>query len=162
MHHPQLHDKYLSDLHQSHASIETVQHSTCTALPWPRIDAEFSNYMKRCPTCIQHKPFQTTLPMLNRDIPDAPGGKLPQMFSPLKGMNTYLSVPHLAYTLSSLKYKRRQQKSQKISCSKSSVRMDPLSYFTQTMESHLQQKPSHPTHNTMCATLYLMPLLPAM
>ena len=70
LHPPKLHDRYLTDLHQNHITIEKVQQSQWSSIYWPNIDADINDYVKHCSTYIQQKKSHTTKPLMTRDIPD--------------------------------------------------------------------------------------------
>ena len=69
---PELHDRTLYDLHDSHQVVEKMTHLCRTHVYWPGIDADITDYVKHCTICTRHKASQTVQLMLPRDIPDGP------------------------------------------------------------------------------------------
>ena len=47
-----------------------MQSQAKEAVYWPGIDADITDYIKRCLICIKHKSYQLALPMLPQDIPN--------------------------------------------------------------------------------------------
>ena len=73
---PELHDRSLYDLHDSHQGIEKMTHITRANVYWPGIDADISDYVRRCTICTKYKASQATQPMIPWDIPDSPWQEL--------------------------------------------------------------------------------------
>ena len=73
---PELHDRTLYDLHDSHQGIEKITYITRTNVYWPGIDADISDYVKRCTICTKYKVSQATQLMLPHNIPDSPWQEL--------------------------------------------------------------------------------------
>ena len=73
---PELHDRTLYDLHDSHQGIEKMTHIARANMYWPGIDADIADYVRRCTICTKHKASQTVQPMLPCDIPDVPWQEL--------------------------------------------------------------------------------------
>ena len=73
---PELHNRTLYDLHDSHQGIEKMTHITRANVYWPGIDANIADYVRRCTICTKHKASQTVQPMLPCDIPDGPWQEL--------------------------------------------------------------------------------------
>ena len=82
---PELHDRTLYDLHDSHQGIEKMTHIARSNVYWPGIDADISDYVRRCTICTKYKASQGTQPMLLRDIPDSPWQELAADYFTHKG-----------------------------------------------------------------------------
>ena len=87
---PELHDMTLYDLHDSHQGIEKMTHTARANIYWPGIDADISDYVKRCTICTKYKASQATQPMLLWDIPDSPWQKLAHDYFMHKGKDYLL------------------------------------------------------------------------
>ena len=61
---PELHDKTLYDLHDSHQGVGKMTHLARTQVYWPRINADIADYVRHCTICARHKASQTVQPML--------------------------------------------------------------------------------------------------
>ena len=63
-----LHEEYLERLHYGHLSARKVQQNTRQHLYWPRLDADVTDYMRRCQECIKkaHPPKE---PLQAHDVP---------------------------------------------------------------------------------------------
>ena len=72
MYPPELHNRTLYDLHDSHQGVQKMTQPARTHVYWPRIDVDIGDYVKHCTICTRHKASQTVQPMLPRDIPDEP------------------------------------------------------------------------------------------
>ena len=68
---PELHDRTLYELHNSHQGIKKMTHIVRANVYWPSINADIANYTKRCTICAKYKASQTVQPMLPCDIPVA-------------------------------------------------------------------------------------------
>ena len=64
---PELHDRTIYNLHDSHQGVEKVTHLARTHVYWPRIDVDITDYVRHCTIYARHKAFQTIQPMLPRD-----------------------------------------------------------------------------------------------
>ena len=82
---PELYNRSLHELHETHLGIEKMQHTARATLYWPGIDADIVEYIKRCKTCTQHKTTQHIQPMIPRDVPGAPSQDLAVDFFNFKG-----------------------------------------------------------------------------
>ena len=82
---PELHDRTLYDLHNSHQGIEKMTHIARANVYWPGIDADIADYVRRCIICAKHKASQTVQPMLQRDIPYRPWQELAKDYFTHKG-----------------------------------------------------------------------------
>ena len=69
---PELHDRTLYDLHDSHLGVEKITHLARCTMYWPGIDVDIAHYVRCCTTCAKHKALWTVQPMLPCDIPDGP------------------------------------------------------------------------------------------
>ena len=69
---PELHDRTLYDLQDSHQPIEKMTHIARANVYWPDINANIADYVRRCTICTKYKASQTVQPMLLHDIPDGP------------------------------------------------------------------------------------------
>ena len=87
---PELHDRTLYDLHDSHQGIEKMTHIARSNVYWPGIDADISDYVRRCTICTKFKASQSTQPMLPRDIPDSPWQELAADYFTHKGKDYLL------------------------------------------------------------------------
>ena len=57
---------------------------------WPGIDADISDYVRRCTICTKYKASQSTQPMLLWDIPDSPWQELAADYFTNKGKDYLL------------------------------------------------------------------------
>ena len=89
---PELHDRTLYDLHDSHQGIEKMTHIARANMYWPGINADIANYVRRCTICTKHKASQTVQPMLLCDIPDRPWQELSADYFTHKGKDYLLIV----------------------------------------------------------------------
>ena len=87
---PELHDRTLYDLHDSHQGIEKIPHIARANVYWPGIDANITDYVRRCTICPKHEASQTVQPMLPHDIPDRPWQELAADFFTHKGKDYLL------------------------------------------------------------------------
>ena len=87
---PELHDRTLYDLHDSHQGIEKMTHIARSNVYWPGIDADISDYARRCTICTKYKASQGTQPMLPWDIPDSPWQELAADYFTHKGKDYLL------------------------------------------------------------------------
>ena len=87
---PELHDRTLYDLHDSHQGIEKMGHIARANIYWPGIDADISDYVRRCTICTKYKASQATQPMLPQDIPDSPWQELAADYFMHKGKDYLL------------------------------------------------------------------------
>ena len=69
---PELHDRTLYELHDSHQGIEKITYLARSTVYWPGIDADIADYVRCCTICAKHKALQTVQPMLPCNIPDGP------------------------------------------------------------------------------------------
>ena len=88
---PELYDRSLHELHETHLGIEKMQHRARATMYWPGMNADIIEYVKRCKTCIQNKATQHMQPMIPRDVPDTPWQDLAADFFTYK-TNDYLLV----------------------------------------------------------------------
>ena len=89
---PELYDRSLHKLHETHLGIEKMQHRARATVYWPGMDTDIVvGYVKRCKICTQHKATQHIQPMLPRDVPEAPWQDLAADFFNFKGKE-YLLV----------------------------------------------------------------------
>ena len=88
---PELHDRTLYDLHDSHEGIEKMTH-IARANILPAINADIADYVRRCTICTRHKASQTVQPMLPHDIPDGPWQEIAADYFTLKGKDYLLIV----------------------------------------------------------------------
>ena len=61
---PELHDRTLYDLHDSHQGIEKMTHIARANVYWPGIDADITDHVRRCTICAKCKASQIGQPML--------------------------------------------------------------------------------------------------
>ena len=87
---PELHDRTLYDLHDSHKGIEKMTHIARPNVYWPGIDANIADYVRRCTICTKHKASKTVQPMLPHDIPDGPWQELAADYFTHKGKDYLL------------------------------------------------------------------------
>ena len=87
---PELHDRTLYDLHDSHQGIEKMTHIARANMYWPGIDPNIADYVRRCTICTRHKASQTVQPMLPHDIPDRPWQELAADYFTHKGKDYLL------------------------------------------------------------------------
>ena len=87
---PELHDRTSYDLHDSHQGIEKMTYIARVNVYWPGIDADISDYVKRCTICTKYKASQATQPMLLGDIPDRPWQELAADYFTHKGKDYLL------------------------------------------------------------------------
>ena len=73
---PELHDRTLYELNDSHKGIEKMTHIARSNVYWPSIDTDIADYDKHCTICAKHKVSQAVQPMLPHDIPDRPWQEL--------------------------------------------------------------------------------------
>ena len=73
---PELHDRTLYDLHNSHQGVEKMTHLARTNIYWPRIDVDIADYVKYCTICARHKASQIVQPIIPTDIPNGPWQEL--------------------------------------------------------------------------------------
>ena len=66
-----LHEEYLERLHHGHLSARKVQENARQHLYWPRLDADITDYIRRCQECIKkaHPPKE---PLQVHDVPSQP------------------------------------------------------------------------------------------
>ena len=66
-----LHEEYLERLHYGHLSARKVQENARQHLCWPGLDADITDYMRRCQECIRkaHPPRE---PLQAHDVPSQP------------------------------------------------------------------------------------------
>ena len=88
---PELYDRSLHELHETHTGIEKMQHRARATMYWPRMNADIIEYVKYCKTCIQNKATKHIQPMIPRDVPDTPWQDLAADFFTYK-TNDYLLV----------------------------------------------------------------------
>ena len=69
---PELHDRTLYGLHDSHQGIEKMMHLARSSIYWPGINTDITDYVRHCTICAKHKTLQAIQLMLPRDIPDGP------------------------------------------------------------------------------------------
>ena len=89
---PELHDRTLYDLHNSHQGIEKMAHVAGTNMYWPGIDADITDYIRKCTICAKYKVSQIVQPMLPWDIPDGPWQELAADYFTHKGKDYLLIV----------------------------------------------------------------------
>ena len=91
MYPPELLDRTLYDLHDSHQGVEKMTHLAWTHIYWPGIDVDITDYVRNCTICARHKASQTVQPMLPRDVPDRPWQELaaPQTIVPVIAKTTF-------------------------------------------------------------------------
>ena len=82
---PELYDRLMHELHDMHLGIEKMQHRARATLYWPGIDADITEYAKRCKTCRKHKATQHIQPMIPRNVPEAPWQDFTADFFNFKG-----------------------------------------------------------------------------
>ena len=63
---PELYNRSLHELHETHLSIEKMQHRARATMYWPGMNADIIEYVKCCKTCIQNKATQHMQPMIQR------------------------------------------------------------------------------------------------
>ena len=88
---PELYNRSLHELHETHLGIEKMQHRARAMMYWHRMNADIIEYVKHCKTCIQNKATQHMQPMIPRDVPDTPWQDLAADFFTYK-TNDYLLV----------------------------------------------------------------------
>ena len=88
---PELYDRSLHELHETHLGIEKMQHRARAMMYWPGMNMDIIEYVKCCKTCIQNKATQHMQPMIPRDVPDTPWQDLAADFFTYK-TNDYLLV----------------------------------------------------------------------
>ena len=88
---PELYNRSLHELHETHLGIEKMQHRARATMYWPGMDADIIEYVKCCKTCTQNKATQHIQPMIPRDVPDTPWQDLAADFFTYK-TNDYLLV----------------------------------------------------------------------
>ena len=89
---PELYDRSLHELHETHLGIEKMQHRARATMYWLWDEfADILEYVKCCKTCIQNKATQHMQPMIPRDVPDTPWQDLTADFFTYK-TNDYLPV----------------------------------------------------------------------
>ena len=88
---PELYDRSLHELHETHLGIEKMQHRARAMMYWPGMNTDIIEYVKHCKTCIQNKATQHMQPMIPRDVPDTPWQDLAADFFTYK-TNDYLLV----------------------------------------------------------------------
>ena len=66
-----LHEEYLERLHYGHLSASKIQDNTRQHLYWPGLDADITDYVRRCQECIKkaHPPKE---PLQAHDVPSQP------------------------------------------------------------------------------------------
>ena len=69
---PDLHDRTLQNLHNSHQGIEKMSHLDRTHVYWPVIDVDIADYVKHYTICARHKASQTVQPIFPRETPNGP------------------------------------------------------------------------------------------
>ena len=82
---PELYDRSLHELHETHFGIEKMAHRARATLYWPGIEVDIAEYVKRCKTCTQHKATQQIQPIIPGDVPEAPWQDLAAYFFNFKG-----------------------------------------------------------------------------
>ena len=72
---PSCRDNILADLHGSHAGIHKAMDLAKTCVYWPGMEADITDYIKRCPTCIEcsNLPVETLHP---HEVPPRPWVKI--------------------------------------------------------------------------------------
>ena len=72
---PSCRDNIMADLHGSHAGINKVMDLARTCVYWPGMEADMTNYIKRCLTCIEcsNLPVKTLKP---HEVPPRPWVKI--------------------------------------------------------------------------------------
>ena len=88
---PELYNRSLHELHETHLGIEKMQHRARATMYWPGMNADIIEYVKCCKTCIQNKATQHMQPMIPRDVPDTPWQDIAADFFTYK-TNDYLLV----------------------------------------------------------------------
>ena len=66
-----LHEEYLERLHYGHLSARNVQKNARQHMYWPGLDADITDYIRRCKECI-HKAHPPKEPLQARDVPSQP------------------------------------------------------------------------------------------
>ena len=87
---PELHDRTLYDLHNRHQGIEKMTHIARANVYWPGIDANITNYARRCTICAKYKASKSVQPMLLQDKPDRPWQELATDYFTHKGTDYLL------------------------------------------------------------------------
>ena len=66
-----LHEEYLERMHYGHLSASKIQDNTRQHLYWPGLDADITDYVRRCQECIkkEHPPIE---PLQAHDVPSQP------------------------------------------------------------------------------------------
>ena len=88
---PELYNRSLHELHETHLGMEKMQHRARATMYWPRMNADIIEYVKCCKTCIHNKATQHRQPMIPRDVPDTSWQDLTADFFTYK-TNDYLLV----------------------------------------------------------------------
>ena len=90
----QLRPEMLKRIHESHLGIEKSKRRARDILYWPNMNAEISELIANCSSCLKHRKNNTKEPLIPHEVPDRPWQKIACDLFTLGGKDYLLTVDY--------------------------------------------------------------------